>query len=138
MARVTVADAAEALYLALHQILLVAEAGKPLSQELVDLGAQALDQATKLRQLRRLVYTDSPDDRLSAVDDAEIAIQRLDPLVPYVGPHGEALPAGHEYISEEEARRRGLLPPAGWDSVEGGASSHDPVDRHAPPQHRLF
>lgn len=63
MTKANVTTAAEKLYAAIHTILCTAEAGKPISQELLEQASDAHDYATRLRGLRKLVYQDSHDDR---------------------------------------------------------------------------
>lgn len=61
MARLTVAQAAEELYLALHNIVTLVETGKPLDDELLAAGQAALSQADRITQLRELAYPAGSD-----------------------------------------------------------------------------
>lgn len=67
MAKVTIKEAGQACYLALHEILLQAEAGKPMTEELLAKCQAASYLGDKVRELRNKVYADSADDREPSV-----------------------------------------------------------------------
>lgn len=65
MAKVTISDAAKEMYHALHEILLQAEAGKPITDDLLARAQRASYMGDKVHALRTSVYDEAPDDRES-------------------------------------------------------------------------
>lgn len=123
MARASLADAAAAMYRTLHDITLQAEAGKPLSLELLTEAQNALDVADRIKQLRCLVYSPSEDDR-------ERASSALEPeqLIPASMP------------GDMRADLRNATAPRGWSlgKDEHIDPSSAPIDPQAASQKSLF
>lgn len=75
------------LYVAVHEVLLQAEAGKKLSEEAIITLQAASFKADQVRDLRKLVYADSPNDReervaapVKAVDDTNVGHKQPEPV----------------------------------------------------------
>lgn len=112
MARVTLAQVAQQLYVALHNVTIEAEAGKPMPEAILKVCQDALDQADRIKLLRTAVYADSHDDRELTMRDV------VNNLAEYTG------------------QAVAIMPPRGW--AYAGDIDHRPVDPQAAPQQNLF
>ena len=54
--KVTIQEAAQSMYLTLHAITVQAEAGKPLSKELLEHSQKVLARADHISKLKELIY----------------------------------------------------------------------------------
>lgn len=99
--KVTIQEAAAALYVSAHAVLLEAEAGKKLSEKALDNLQGAMHTVEHVRDLRKLVYDDAPNDReerkaapVKVVNDINV-VDKQQPEPVEIIPHeypGTALP----------------------------------------------